>query len=156
MAFFPSATAAAPDTEETLPPPAGDTGVLIVDDSRACRGLLVELVQRHGYRPVAVAVAGPAEALMVLASDPSIAVVFSDLCLPYPEAGVAFIRTLRRNFAGVPVVAASGFLQELAPLSEADAPDVVVYKPVRSEQVQRALRLTYVLRTYPKQAGVTS
>ncbi len=154
MTFFPSATAAEPDDAEALPPPAGDTGVLIVDDSRACRGLLVELVQRHGYRPVAVA--GPAEALLAMASDPSIAVVFSDLCLPYPEAGVEFIRTLRRNFAGVPVVAVSGFLQELSALGEADAPDVVVYKPVRSEQVQRALRLTYVLRTYPKQAGVTA
>ena len=91
-------------------PPA----VLIVDDDVPLCALLAEQVTRAGYRPIPVA--APAEGLQWLVEDGSIGLVFSAIRLPETEHGIDFIRAVRRRWPTLPLVALTGYSDDLAGL----------------------------------------
>ena len=114
--------------------------VLIVEDDAIMRGLLEEYVTRAGYRPMAVPTA--AEGLARLVEDRSIALVFSDVRMPDRNAGRDFIRTVRRRWPSVPLVALTGYPQDLDELvGTPDWPVLILSKPFWPHQIEETLRL---------------
>ena len=119
---------------QTLP------AVLIVEDDASMRGLLEEYVTRAGYRPMAVPSA--AEGLARLVEDRSIALVFSDVRMPDTNTGRDFIRTVRRRWPSVPLVALTGYPQDLDELAGTpDWPVLILSKPFWPHQIEETLRL---------------
>jgi CheY-like chemotaxis protein len=119
---------------QTLP------AVLIVEDDAIMRGLLEEYVTRAGYRPVAVPTT--AEGVARLVEDRSIALVFSDIHMPDTDAGRDFIRTVRRRWPSVPLVAITSSLQDMDELvGTPDWPVLILSKPFWPHQVDETLRL---------------
>jgi CheY-like chemotaxis protein len=115
--------------------------VLIVEDDSAMRGLLEEHVTRAGYRPVPVATA--AEGLACLEQDSSIALVFSDVRMPDKETGLDFIRRVRRRWSALPLVAITGYPDDLTGLhGTPECPVLILVKPFWAHQIEETLRLT--------------
>lgn len=117
-------------------PPA----VLVVDDDPGVRSLLAGHVARAGFR--AVQAGGPAEALDVLRRDPAVTLVMTDLWMPGPEDGTAFVRAVRRRWPAIPLAVVTGHPGDLAGvLGAPDCPVLVVAKPFRRSHIAEALRL---------------
>ena len=117
-------------------PPA----VLIVEDDVTTRALLEEYVTRAGYRPIAVA--DPAEGLARLGQDPSIGLVFSDVRLSDKATALDFIRTVRRRWPALPLVALTGYPEDLAGLhGTPECPVLILSKPFWPHQIEETLRL---------------
>jgi DNA-binding transcriptional regulator YhcF (GntR family) len=117
-------------------PPA----VLILEDNAEMRALLRAQVTRAGYR--AVTAAGPAEAVAALESDPTIALIFSDVRVPTRQAGLDFIRTARRRWSQIPLAAATGFPDDLSELlGTPECPILILAKPIWLQQVEETLNL---------------
>ena len=120
--------------------------VLVVDDEFEMRALLRPYVYRAGCIPVEAD--GPAEGLTTLECQPTIALVISDIRMPDRASGIDFIRTIRRRWPELPLVALTGYPDDLAPLhATPDCPVLVVSKPVQPNQIEEVLRL--VLRPRP-------
>lgn len=123
-------------------PPA----VLILEDDAAMRALLEEHVVAAGYR--ALPATQPAEALACLTADTSIGLVFSDVRLPNTASGIAFIRSVRRRWPALPLVAITGYPDDLTGLhGTPDCPILILSKPFWAHQIAETLRLT--LRAQP-------
>jgi DNA-binding GntR family transcriptional regulator len=121
--------------------PAVPPSVLIAEDDDATRLLLEEYVKRAGYRPISVD--APAELLARLAYDPSIALVFSDVRMPDKETGIAYIRTVRRRWPELPLVALTGYPDDLDGLhGTPECPVLILTKPFWAHQIEETLRLT--------------
>ncbi|HEY0739129.1 MAG TPA: GntR family transcriptional regulator [Herpetosiphonaceae bacterium] len=115
--------------------------VLIVEDDSAMRVLLAEYVTRAGHRPLPVPT--PVDGLACLVQDPSIAVVFSDVRLPDPASGIEFIRAVRRRWHLLPLVAITGYPDDLADLhGSPECPVLILPKPFWPQQIEETLRLT--------------
>jgi CheY-like chemotaxis protein len=115
--------------------------VLIVEDDGAMRALLEEYVSRAGYRSLPVGTA--AEGLACLAQDASIALVFSDVHLPDKDSGLDFIRRVRRRWSALPLVAITGYPDDLAELhGTPEWPVLILTKPLWAHQIEETLRLT--------------
>lgn len=120
--------------------PAVSPSVLIAEDDDAMRLLLEEYVKRAGYRPISVD--APAELLTRLAYDPSIALIFSDVRMPDKETGIAFIRTVRRRWPELPLVALTGYPDDLDGLhGTPECPVLILTKPFWAHQIEETLRL---------------
>lgn len=118
--------------------------VLVVDDELPQRVLLADHVERLGYRPLPAAT--PADALALLEADPSIALILSDVRLPTPAEGVAFIRAAQHRWPRVPLAAVTGYPDDLADLlGTPECPVLVLPKPVWAHQIETIVRLA--LRT---------
>ncbi len=114
--------------------------VLIVDDELPQRVLLAGHVERLGYRPLPAAT--PADALALLEADPSIALILSDVRLPTPAEGVAFIRTAQHRWPQVPLAAVTGYPDDLTDLlGTPECPVLVLPKPVWAHQIETIVRL---------------
>ena len=115
-------------------------GVLVVDDDAGVRQLLVGCVEHGGYR--AVAAPGPGDALAALEGEPRIALILSDVRMPGTADGLAFIRTVRRRWPGIPLAAVTAFPADLEALvGTPEWPILVVTKPVRLAQILEVLHL---------------
>src|SRR5262249_46520802 len=96
-----------------------------------------------------------AEALARLESEPSIALVLSDIRMPDSEGGVAFIRTVRRRWPDLSLAAVTGFPEDLAMLHGTDEyPVLTIPKPFRAHQIDDARRLGRGGRRPPARARV--
>jgi DNA-binding NtrC family response regulator len=114
--------------------------VLITEDDPAMRALLAEYVTRAGYRPIPMA--APPEALACLAQDRSIALVFSDIRMPDKATGLDFIRAVRRRWPRLPLVALTGYPDDLSALhGTPEWPVLIVPKPFWAHQIEETLRL---------------
>ena len=126
--------------------------VLIVDDEPDMRALLARHVTHAGYRVVEAA--GPTEGLSALARDPGIGLVLSDVRMPEAadvvgflplspgQAGVEFIRTVRRRWPELPLAAVTGYPDDLADLhGTPECPVLIVPKPFCLGQIEEVLRL---------------
>jgi CheY-like chemotaxis protein len=115
--------------------------ILVVDDDLPERMLLAAYVTRFGHRVVDAA--GPEAGLAALERDPSIALLLSDVRMPQPEQGIAFIKAVRRRKPQLPLAAVTGFPDDLAPLhGTADCPVLIIPKPVWAPYIEEVLRLT--------------
>lgn len=114
--------------------------VLIAEDDAAVRLLLEEYVRSAGYRPVFEP--GPSELLTRLAQDPAIALIFSDVRMPDKETGLAFIRSVRRRWPELPLVALTGYPDDLVGLhGTPECPVLILSKPFWPHQIEETLRL---------------
>jgi CheY-like chemotaxis protein len=114
--------------------------VLIAEDDASMRLLLEEYVKRAGYRPVSDL--EPSQLLTYLAQDPAIALVFSDVRMPDKETGLAFIRSVRRRWPELPLVALTGYPADLAGLhGTPECPVLILTKPFWPHQIEETLRL---------------
>jgi CheY-like chemotaxis protein len=119
--------------------------VLIVEDDADIRALLEEYVSRAGYRSIGVQ--SVADAHVHLVEDRSIALVFSDISMPDADVGREFIRSVRRRWPRLPLVAITGYPQDLdGLLGTPECPVLILPKPFWPQQVEETLRL--VLRPY--------
>ena len=117
-------------------PPA----VLIVEDDPALRARLEEYVTRAGYRPIPAPAA--AEGLARLAEEPSIALVFSGVRLPDKDSGRDFIRAVRRRWPTLPLVAVTGYPEDLNGLhGTPECPVLILPQPFWAHQIDETLRL---------------
>ena len=114
--------------------------VMIADDDAVMCALIGEYVTRAGYRPIMAANA--AEGLAHLAADPSIALVFSDVRMPDQATGLDFIRSVRRRYPTLPLVALTGYPDDLAELhGTPEWPVLIVSKPFWAHQIDEVLGL---------------
>jgi DNA-binding transcriptional regulator YhcF (GntR family) len=114
--------------------------VLILEDDPHVGQLLGEHVKRAGARPIVKTT--PEEALAALADDPTIAFVFSDVRVPDPASGIAFIRTTRHRRPDLPLAAVTAFPEDLSILhGTPESPVLIIAKPFQAARVREALRL---------------
>jgi DNA-binding transcriptional regulator YhcF (GntR family) len=114
--------------------------VLIVEDDPAMRVLLAEYVTRAGHRPIPVTTA--VEGLGCLSQDTSIALVFSDVRLPDTATGIGFIQAVRRRWPELPLVALTGYPDDLTGLhGTPECPVLILTKPFWAHQIEDTLRL---------------
>ncbi len=113
--------------------------VLIVDDDKEMRELLGSYAAQAGHR--AVDAASPDEALAVLASDPAIALVLTDVRMPDRASGIAFLRAVYRQWPALPVAAITGYPDDLAEMHGApECPVLILAKPVWEQQIREVFR----------------
>ncbi|HMA36031.1 MAG TPA: GntR family transcriptional regulator [Chloroflexia bacterium] len=115
-------------------------GILILEDDSDMRALLRTHVTRASARPLPVAT--PAEGLATLEQDAGIVLILSDVRVPTKEAGVEFIRQVRRRWPAIPVAAVTGFPADLDELhGTAECPVLILPKPIWAHQIEETLAL---------------
>jgi DNA-binding transcriptional regulator YhcF (GntR family) len=103
--------------------------ILIVEADAQMAAFLAEYVRRAGFS--ALTVTRPADALALVANDPTVLLVLSDLHLPSLRDGTALIRALRQRWPQLPVAAMVTTLDDLADLfGSAEWPLQIVPKPI--------------------------
>lgn len=113
--------------------------VLIVGDDPDMRALLRAYAEHDG-RPV-VEAAESRQALAILESDSSIALVLSDLPMPERDDGIEFIRAVRYRWPQVPLAAITSSPDDLALLhGTPECPVLIVAKPVWAQQIWDVFR----------------
>jgi two-component system response regulator BaeR len=114
--------------------------VLVVEANPQMAAFLAEYLRRAGYS--AMLAARPAEALAIVADDPAIVLVLSDLRLPTSREGAALVRALRQRWPQLPVVAMIAALDDLADLfGTAEWPLQIIPKPITLGLLDDVLRL---------------
>ena len=113
--------------------------VLLVGDE-ALRDQLSAQITEAGYRPVTVG--APREALGAVERDPTVALVLSELDLPDTEAGIAFVRAVRRRRPDLALAVITRSPEDLAGLhGTREAPVLLLTMPFSAHQVAELLRL---------------
>ncbi|HVH75537.1 MAG TPA: CHASE domain-containing protein [Stellaceae bacterium] len=129
----PAATPAAVSPPETPAPPAAQ--VLLVEDDPEVAEVTVELLRDLGYE--AATAANGRAALELLAREPSIALVLSDIVMPGGTSGIELARHLRRHRPQLPVVLLTGHSRSAAQLvAEGFA---LLEKPYRRDELAAAI-----------------
>lgn len=116
---------------------AGET-VLIVEDEPAVRDIAVTFVKSLGYRVHAVGSA--AEAIDQLATDTSIALLFSDVMLGPGMNGTELAQAARRQRPELAILLTSGYEDSPALASSEARSFELLRKPYRYEDLAAALR----------------
>jgi CheY-like chemotaxis protein len=139
--YLPADARAASEVEDKLQtvPPRGDETILIAEDEEQVRRAVVQLVQRAGYR--AIAVATGAEAVRVL-SETNEPVHLALLDVVMPDLGgpdtAERLRVLRPELR---VLFASGYADKRY-RARLPAGSVVLEKPFRTDELLRRIRDT--------------
>lgn len=110
--FFPRREGECPASARVVPgsgPSASGMGrtVLVVDDEPSVRRIAVAMLEGLGYRALAAA-DGPS-ALTLLAGEPRVDLLLTDVVLPGGLGGIALAREARRRPPGLRVLAMSGY-----------------------------------------------
>ena len=129
----PAAAPAAVSPRETPAPPAAQ--VLLVEDDPEVAEVTIELLRDLGYE--AATAANGRAALELLAREPSIALVLSDIVMPGGTSGIELARHLRRHRPELPVVLLTGHSRSAAQLvAEGFA---LLEKPYRRDELAAAI-----------------
>ena len=112
--------------------------VLVIDDDEIMRDLVADWLEAAGYA-VRKAADFPAGLAEVERAAP--ALVVTDMCMPGPDGGT-IIRSLRRDYPAIPIIAISGHFT----MSGCSAEDAVglgaaraLAKPVKRSEIVRAV-----------------
>jgi DNA-binding transcriptional regulator YhcF (GntR family) len=113
--------------------------VVILEKDDLQRMLLASHVEQAGFQVVTAA--NVEAGLVLLLEKPNVMVVLSDIRVPLPGQGLAFIRTVRRRWPRLPLVAVTGHPEDLAPLyGTPDHPVLILTKTVVAAQIREVLR----------------
>jgi two-component system NtrC family sensor kinase len=134
---------------EAVPQPAGT--VLVVEDSPEVTEVVTAYFQQLGY--MVKQVANAHDALELLANDPKIDLVFSDILMPGGMNGLELGHAIRRLYPAMPVLLTTGYSD-----SARDAVQqgfVVLQKPFDLAGLEQALReaRTWKVEPAPRMAG---
>ncbi len=142
--YLPRAVVAAPapgarDRAGQLPHGHGET-VLLLEDAQDVRELAAALLEALGYRVLAAAEAAEAGAL--LAENPGVALLLTDVILPGGCSGPDFAETARRHNPALKVLFMSGYPTEaLTQRGDRLAQDTaLLIKPFRKAILAKAVR----------------
>jgi signal transduction histidine kinase/DNA-binding response OmpR family regulator len=124
-------TPAAPDT-----PTKPKRKVLVVEDEALIRMTTLDMIEELGFA-YAEAGAGP-EALAILAADPQIEILLTDLGLP-GMSGAQLVEEARKLRPGIAVIVASGYSTESAPGDGALQGVHYLGKPFNLTQLRQAM-----------------
>jgi len=125
--------------------------VLVVEDSPEVAEVATAYFQQLGY--MVKQVANAHEALELLANDPKINLVFSDILMPGGMNGLELGHAIRRLYPAIPVLLATGYSD-----SARDAVQqgfVVLHKPFELAGLEQGLReaRTWKVEPAPRMAG---
>ena len=127
--------------EAPLPTGQGQL-ILVVEDEASVRRLTVHLLQSLGYQTVEAETA--ASALVVLAANPQVAVLFTDVVLPGGKSGVDLAQEACQQRPGLKVLFTSGYTE--AHLTRFTHPLVgseLLSKPYRKAQLANQLHALF-------------
>jgi len=128
---------AAPAKTATVAPNGSET-ILITEDNELVRTYTGELLRKLGYR-VLEAESG-ADAVALLAQNPDIDVLFSDMMMPGGMTGADLARRARGMRPGLKILLTSGYVD----IGTASGPTIegirILRKPYRGEDLAQALR----------------
>ncbi len=111
--------------------------VLVVDDDRDVRELVVEVLEGLGYITIA-AESGP-RALHLLDSGFAVDVVVSDVLMPDGMSGFQLVREIRRRLPRLAIVLTSGMTAISGVEEEALQGLPILHKPYRCDDLARAI-----------------
>ncbi len=112
--------------------------ILAVEDDERLRKLTVARLEELGYR-VRSAASG-AEALALLAADPAVDLVFTDVVMPGGMSGNELGLKVRALYPYIPVLLTSGYAEELAgDLTKAGKDLKILRKPYRLAELAAAI-----------------
>jgi signal transduction histidine kinase len=116
----------------------GDETIVVVDDDKQVRKMVMVLLQRRGYR---VLTAGsPAEADDCLSPDDPVDLLLSDIAMP-GESGPAYYQRLRQRIPDLPVLFMTGYAdQEGGSANGLDPAWPLILKPFNPTQLCRKIR----------------
>jgi PAS domain S-box-containing protein len=118
-------------------PPPQSRRVLVVEDDRDVRELVVVMLQGFGYAAI-VAESGP-RALDLLDSGMAVDVVVSDVLMPDGMSGFQLAREIRRRLPRLPIVLTSG-MTGLSGAAEDEGQDLpILRKPYRCDDLAQAI-----------------
>ncbi len=108
--------------------------ILVVDDEEAVRELTLEILRRHGYRPLGVP--SGSEALAAL-DEESFDLILSDVVMP-GMTGVELLDELQARAHDIPVVLMTGGSPEPERTSKAAAVGAagLLYKPFSHDELK--------------------
>ncbi len=140
--YLPRENGAVPTTEEeerTEVPRGHGESVLVVEDDREMRELVVTMLNGLGYR--ATEVSDVAAARAVLERGDSIDLVLSDVMLPGGINGVAFAREMLARDPQSKVILMSGYPDEVMKYDGDLGPDrIMLSKPFKRRELAESLR----------------
>jgi DNA-binding NtrC family response regulator len=119
--------------------PASKGCVLLVDDDKAVRETMAELLEDEGFQPILAADA--AEALAILRQDRTIDILVTDLTMP-GEDGIALIRHARTIRNDLPAILVTGYAEQVTAISMIAGGNYhVLRKPVEGGRLISQLEL---------------
>ena len=142
--YLPSIDAPAPEPTATIElPPTARTArrVLVVEDDRDVRELVVELLQGLGYTTIAVE-SGPA-ALTLLQDGLVVDVVLSDVLMPDRMSAFQLAREIRRRLPRQAIVLTSGMTGISLAAEDAIQSLPILRKPYRCEDLVQAIEAAH-------------
>jgi signal transduction histidine kinase len=125
--------------------------VLLVDDEPIIREVMARHLEEAGH--IVLVAGGGVEALALLATEPPVAALISDLSMPVMN-GLAVIRAAQDRYAGLPAILLTGYAEDAAALSltsSVSGPVSLLRKPVTD--VQLLDRLETMLAAGPVLTG---
>jgi CheY-like chemotaxis protein len=111
--------------------------VLAVDDDGDVRKVAVEVLRTAGYRVIEAA--GPTQALEVLAREPAVELLFTDVMMP-EMSGFELSRQAKRLKPGLRVLYTSGYVRGAPESQRCPANERLLRKPWRARQLQEEVR----------------
>jgi len=117
--------------------------VLLVDDDDLVRGPLTELLKMHGMHVLTARSA--LEAMRILAQE-HVDVLFTDIVMP-DQDGIELARQAKQLQPDIRVMFATGYFSRAAMAAELGN---LLFKPVRADEVEAALKDVLEGRSNPK------
>ncbi|MEJ0072141.1 MAG: response regulator [Pseudomonadota bacterium] len=114
---------------------------MVVDDETDIRDLLVEWLGEDGY-PV-LAAADPAAALGLLADNPEIGLLLTDVVMPGGLNGFDLARRAQALRPALKIIFISAYSMAETVLQARSAADPILRKPFRHAQVMSQVRRTF-------------
>jgi CheY-like chemotaxis protein len=129
-------TAAAEETDQAAGPQlphGGGERILVVDDDEELLKLSAGQLGELGYHVVKASDGN--EALALLAQEPEIHLLYTDMAMPAPWDGASLAREALRRRPGLAILYTSGEISEVS-----DPPAELLRKPVPQERLAQAVR----------------
>lgn len=126
----PSESAA--DEQAARYPTGGGELILVVDDEENIRQVTTATLEKYGYKTLSAA--DGTEAMAVYAQHTDIALVITDMSMPYMD-GAATIRALRRLNPDLKIIAASGLIEQQKADIEDLKTNAFLLKPFTAEKL---------------------
>ena len=128
------------------------SAVVLMTGDEALRVQLSRQITDAGHR--AVAVGEPREALGAIERDPTVALVLADLHLPDQQAGITFVRAVRRRWPDLALGIITRSPEDLAGLhGTRESPVLLLAMPFSAGQVAELLRLALPPPVAPEASG---